>query len=86
MYDVIWRTVMLDRLADLYVAAGVSDRERMARGVEGLNYRLAREPLDVGESRDGIFRIAFPPLLVVLFEVDEAKRVVRVVSVRRYGK
>jgi hypothetical protein len=86
MYDVIWRTVMLDHLADLYVAATVPERERMARGIEGLNYRLAREPLEEGEARADGYRVAFPPFLFVTFHVDEVRRVVRVVSVRRYGK
>ena len=86
MYDVIWREGLLDRLADLYVAASVHDRERMARGVQGLNRRLKDEPMDVGESRPDGFRVVFLPLLFVTFHVDDAQMVVRVSGVRRYGK
>lgn len=86
MYTVFWRRSLLDHLADLYVAADVPERERMARGVEGLNRRLKSEPHEVGEARGDRFRIAFPPLLAVVFEVDEAEQVVRVVSVNRYGR
>ena len=86
MYTVFWRRSLLDHLADLYVAADVSERERMARGVEGLNRRLSREPYEVGESRGGRFRIAFLPLLAVVFEVNESEQLVRVVSVSRYGR
>lgn len=31
MYTVFWRRSLLDHLADLYVAADVPERERMAR-------------------------------------------------------
>lgn len=86
MYTVFWRRSLLDHLADLYVAADATERERMAGGVERLNFRLAREPLEVGEARRDEFRVVFPPLLVVVFAVDEARRVVRVVSVNRYGR
>jgi hypothetical protein len=86
MFTVIWKTATLDRLADLYVAAGVPDRDRMAAGVDALNARLAADPLDVGESRSGVLRLAFPPLLAVSFLVDEANRVVRVTGVSRYGR
>ena len=40
MYDVLWREDLLDQLADLYVAVTAPERERMARGVQGLNRRL----------------------------------------------
>jgi hypothetical protein len=86
MYTVYWRDSLLDHLADLYVTADVPERERIARGVQGLNRRLKDEPYEVGESRDDRFRIAFPPLLAVVFEVDESKQLVRIVSVNRYGR
>ncbi len=73
---------MLDRLADLYLGARSDERERMAAGVEALNARLRADPLDVGESREGGFRVAFVPHLVVMFHVSEADRIVRVVSLR----
>lgn len=86
MYTVIWKSLLLNRLADIYVAADVSERERMAVGVEGFNAQLAADPLDVGESRVGAYRVAFPPLLKVSFHVDEANRRVRVTDVIRYGR
>lgn len=77
---------MLDRLADISVAADVNDRERLADGVERLNARLADDPSDVGESREGGDRIDFPPLLLVTFTIDPATRIVRVTWVTRYGR
>jgi hypothetical protein len=53
MYEVIWRLAMLDRLADLYVAAAdPGHRDRIAAGVEAFNRQTANDPFDVGESRD----------------------------------
>lgn len=86
MYTVFWRRSLLDHLADLYVAATVPERERMARGVEGLNRQLASEPHEVGEARGDRFRIVFLPLLAVVFEVDDSEQAVRIVSVSRYGR
>lgn len=50
MYTVIWKTLLLDRLAVIYLAADPAEREQMAAGVEAFNARLATDPLDVGES------------------------------------
>jgi len=86
MFALIWKIATLDVLADLYVAAGPGERERMAAGVEALNARRRSSPHDEGESRSNGFRVAFPPLLAVFFHVSEADRVVRVVRVQRYGR
>jgi hypothetical protein len=86
MYTVIWKSLLLDRLAVIYVDAEPDERERMALGVEAFNIRLALDPLDVGESRVGGYRVAFPPLLQVSFHVDEARRRVSVTDVIRFGR
>lgn len=86
MYEYRWLETTLDELANLYVAADRPERERMAAGVERLNARLAADPLDVGESRGGGYRVAFLPLLMVSFHVDEVNRMVRVTAVSRYGR
>ncbi len=85
-FTIIWKSSALDRLADLYVASPDAARQRMAGGVEHLNRQLAQDPLDVGESRHGGYRVAFPPLLMVTFFVDESSREVRVVHVVRFGR
>jgi len=85
-YTVVWKTAMLERLAQLYVEATPADRIRMAKGVESLNRRLADDPLDEGESRTGSSRMAFVPLLVVTFLVDEHSRTVRVNGDARFGR
>ena len=86
MYDFRWLDSALDALADIYVAATVPDRERMATGVERFNRRIALNPNDVGESRDGGYRVDFPPLLVVYFHVDDMRREVEVTFIARFGR
>ncbi len=85
MFEYRWLNSVLDKLAGFYVAANVPERDRMAGGVERFNARLVTEPLEIGESRDGGYRVAFIPLLMVLFHVDVANRQVRVTDVIRYG-
>ena len=85
-YEYRWLETALDKLAALYVDADVAERDRMAAGVERFNARLERDPLDVGESRVGGYRVAFPPLLKVSFHVDVVNRRVRVLDVIRYGR
>lgn len=86
MFQYLWLESALDKLADIYVTLDPDERERVAAGIERFNERLASEPLDVGESRVGGFRVAFPPLLKVSFHVDAASRRVRVTDVTRYGR
>lgn len=86
MFDYRWLESALDKLAEIYVAADSSERERIAAGVEAFNARLATAPLEEGESRMGGYRIAFPPLLRVYFRVYEATHRVRVTDVSRYGR
>lgn len=85
MYEYRWLDAVLDKLAELYVTADLSERDRMAAGVAAFNARLAADPLDIGESRRGGYRVGFPPLLRVYFHVDQANRRVRVTDVIRYG-
>ena len=85
-YEVAWRADILDVLAQIYVSVKSEDRQRLAEGVEALNGRLADDPLSVGESREGAVRIAFPPLLVVRFRVNEQTKIVRIVGVGKFGR
>ncbi len=86
MFEYLWLESTLDKLADIYVTLDVDARERMAAGIELFNEQLATDPLEVGESRVGGFRVAFPPLLKVSFHVDVADRRVRVTDVTQYGR
>jgi hypothetical protein len=82
MFDLTWENTALEQLADAYVAATTEDREQMATAIEALNVRIRSDPLAVGESRLGAYRVAFVPLLAILFHVSESDRTVRVVRLR----
>ena len=86
MFEYRWLDDALDKLAAIYVAAHPAERMRMASGIESFNTRLAADPLEVGESRAGGYRVAFPSLLEVYFHVNVASRRVRVIDVTRYGR
>ncbi|MBA4191694.1 MAG: hypothetical protein C0467_27255 [Planctomycetaceae bacterium] len=86
MFKYLWLEATLDKLADIYITLDVSQRDRVAAGIELFNQQLATDPLEVGESRVGGFRVAFPPLLKVSFHVDVTNRRVRVTDVTQYGR
>ena len=86
IYTVKWKTVVLDRLAEIYVDCTIEERDRIAGGVAALNKQLMIHPNLVGESREGFHRMVFVPLLAVGFVIDENLLVVRVTSVTRYGR
>ena len=82
MFDLTWSNTALDQLAEAYITSSAEDRVQMAAAVEALNTRLRADPLEVGESRAGAFRVVFVPRLAILFHVSEADRTVRVVRLR----
>lgn len=65
MYHYEWVKSVLDDLAQIYTAASVPERERMAAAVEAFNRRIATDPLSVGESRTRGHRVASIALLTV---------------------
>jgi hypothetical protein len=54
-------------------------REAILAASRQLNEQLSRDPLEQGESRDDKTRILFSAPLGVLFEVDEARKLVSIV-------
>ncbi|MFO0850369.1 MAG: hypothetical protein U0871_17685 [Gemmataceae bacterium] len=86
MFTVIWRAAALDAVSDLYVTLNLDGQNRLASAIDSLNHRLAADPLDVGESREGSYRVAFPDVLVVSFWVDTPAALVQVVSAARFSR
>lgn len=86
MFALIWTERALDQLADVYVAVAQDERDRIAAAVDSFNQRLQSDPLSEGESRSNGFRIAFLPLIAVMFRVSEADGVAHVTRVRRFGR
>jgi hypothetical protein len=58
--------------------ADEAQRQEILRAVHCLDRQLQHDPHEQGESRGGPTRILFLAPLAVLFEVDEAKKLVNV--------
>jgi hypothetical protein len=78
MFALVWTEHALDDLADVWVAVDPPTRDRIEAAINRLNADLRDDPNEVGESRDNKRRIAFAGPLVVVFQVNDVARVVRV--------
>ena len=78
-YKVVWKKSAEDRLAEIWLSA--SDRNAVSDAAYLIEKRLAANPLNVGESRDGDIRIAFEGPLSMLFVIRDQKKLVRVLAV-----
>jgi hypothetical protein len=85
MFSVNWSDYALDLLADVVVSLDLAMQDELTTEIERLNRRLAKNPLDEGESRNGPFRLTFMGSLAVLFRVDTTRDVVEVSEVKWYG-
>ncbi|MBX9624056.1 MAG: hypothetical protein K2X82_09630 [Gemmataceae bacterium] len=86
MFALSWGDTPLDRMADAYIRLDLAAQDRLAGAVENLNTRLRSDPLDVGESRTGGYRLTFLPGLQVLFRVDLTTRTVEVIDAGPSGR
>lgn len=82
-FTVLWRPSALGELADIWNNA--TDRDAVTRASYRLDQRLAADPLNEGESRDGDERITFEPPLQILFRVNPADRSVHVTAAGVFG-
>lgn len=82
-FTVIWVVHAQDQLAEIWMAA--TDRNAVTAASYRLDQQLADDPLNLGESRGGIERIAFEPPLRILFRVLEPDRRVEVHEVALFG-
>jgi hypothetical protein len=78
-FTVAWRTLPQRQLAQRWLIG--PDRNAITAAAAGIDAALQRDPLNVGESRSGIERIAFFDPLWVQFEVSEPDRLVTVVAI-----
>ncbi len=83
-FTVAWMPLALDELAAIWTAA--ADQNAVTGASHRIDQRLAIDPLNEGESRDGTERIAFEPPLRILIRVYAAERTVEVFSVGSYSR
>jgi hypothetical protein len=81
MYTVTWIPSALGELANLWNNA--LDRRNVADAANRIDSILRLNPYAHSESRDEDFRILFVPPLAVLFDVNDADRLVTVRAVWR---
>ena len=78
-YKVRWLRHAKNDLADIWTRA--ADREAVTAASYQIDQRLANDPANEGESREGDVRVTFERPLRVQFLVKEADRKVVVISV-----
>ena len=86
MFTVGWVRSALDDLADLWNRADSTDRAAIASAANRIDRNLAVNPSELGESRPKGRRVLIELPLVVIFEIVEQDRFVRVLQVRRPQK
>lgn len=84
MFRVRWKQSALDELTALWMAADSEGRREITAAAHRIDQLLQGDPEDQGESRPGGRRILFVPPLGLLFRVDAALSVVRVLHVWHY--
>lgn len=77
-YTVVWIPAAERELLSIWLSTRL--RQRVTEAASLLDRALARNPYEVGESREGTRRIAFETPLAIDFEVIEADRLVRVLA------
>jgi hypothetical protein len=81
-----WTQSALNELAEIWLAADVTDRGATTAATDQLDLLPARNPDSVGVSPASNRRIAFAPPPAFMFSVQPEDLVVRVLHVRRYGQ
>jgi len=82
-FGVAWSDPALDELAVEYLAARADGcGDEFNRAVDAMEYELARDPLGVGESRPGPYRVIYDLPASLLYRADENARVVVILSVQ----
>ena len=83
-YAVVWQPPAEARLLALYIRA--ADKDALSAATARIDEILGRNPLDQGESREGVRRIWFYRPLCLTFLVDDDARVVYVTAVKWAGR
>jgi plasmid stabilization system protein ParE len=86
MFTVGWVRSALDDLADIWTQADAGDRAAISAAANRIDRLLSTNPSDQGESRSKARRLLVELPLVVVFEIVEQDRFVRVLQVRRPKK
>ena len=78
MFSIYRNQSALVPLNEVWEQADAPLREAILQASHRIDQHLQTDPQEQGESRDGTTRILFDAPLAVTFEVDEPKRLVRI--------
>jgi uncharacterized heparinase superfamily protein len=81
MFSIFRDSTAAASLRDTYEEASEPQRRAILRAISRLERHLRYNPHQQGESRQGQTRILFEAPLAMLFEVDDAQRMVRVLRI-----
>lgn len=80
-FTVTWTPQAENQLATLWANAPQQARQEITSAADSIDEKLGDDAESLGESRAGNRRILFVPPLVVIIEVLEPDRLVKVLSV-----
>jgi len=86
MFSIYRDQTALISLNASWEAADAAFRDAILSASRALDQVLQKEPHEQGESRDGVARVAFAAPLGVEFEVDEARKLVRILRAWVYRR
>jgi plasmid stabilization system protein ParE len=80
-YTVVWAESAEAELAQIWTSA--ANRQAVRAAADGIDASLRFRPMDVGESREDVFRVLLVPPVGVFYSVIEEDSMVVVVRVWR---
>jgi hypothetical protein len=84
MFIIYRNQAAMTPLKDTWEQADAPLRDAILKASRLIDLELQQDPLERGEARDGQTRILFQAPLGVLYEVDEAKQLVRILRTWAY--
>jgi hypothetical protein len=81
-YLVQWSKPALNVVTSAWLNSPSDRRAAITKATAEIERVLAINPAEQGESREGSDRVLFVPPLAIDFEVNESRRVVRILKVR----
>lgn len=75
-FQVLWLKLAEEQLASAWLTA--ANRDAIAAAADAIDAVLRMHPLDVGESREGRYRIMIEPPLSAIYKVSIEDRTVEV--------
>lgn len=80
-YHVNWFPEPEDELVKIWL--GACDRQYLREAIDAFEQQCAINPMSLGESRYGLFRVVFVGPLTIWIQVDPVRKIVDICSIER---